>query len=119
MVAWLLPNARVIDLHRNDRDRFTEMQGPAMIDADPSVRVGPQRDISALITHGQIIWGLFGHSGSPAFRMPSEYLAMSFDRRSGVRSLRLEIRKAGSICRRRATGFWTCSILPAKALAVA
>ena len=37
------------------------------------------------------------HSGSPALRMPSAYLAKSSGRCSGVWSLRLDTRNAGSI----------------------
>jgi len=62
---------------------------------------------------------IIGHSGSPAFRIPSTNLDMSSSRRSGVRSLRLETRKAGSIWRRRANIFCACSVRPAIALAAA
>src|SRR5215510_294094 len=56
------------------------------------------------------------YSGKPAFRIPSAYLAMSSDRQSGVTSLRLDTRKAGSMWRSRDSAFFARSIRPASAL---
>ena len=48
------------------------------------------------------------HSGSPAFRRPSSYLAMSSGRRNGsrCRCLRSETRRVGSMWRRRTIALW-------------
>ena len=46
------------------------------------------------------------HSGSPAIRRPSTYLARSSGRRNGgITSLRLDRRSRGSSCRSRSTSF--------------
>ena len=63
--------------------------------------------------------GIMDHSGRPAFRKPSAYLAKSCRRRNGIISLRSETRSAGSSWRRRATAFWASSIRPASALLAA
>jgi hypothetical protein len=42
-------------------------------------------------------------------------LATSSGRRSGVRSLRLDTRRTGSIRRKRAIDLWACSSRPARA----
>src|SRR5262249_37037353 len=60
-----------------------------------------------------------GHSGSPAFRRPSAYLARSSGRQNSTRSLRLETRKSGSSWRTRAMACCAASRLPARALLAA
>jgi len=60
------------------------------------------------------------HSGSPALRRPSSYLATSSGRRYGPStSLRLETRSAGLSCRNRATALCAGSSRPASALLAA
>ena len=56
-----------------------------------------------------------GHSGSPAFRRPSTYLARSSFRRNGVRSPRSETRSAGLSWRMRVIALFASSILPVSA----
>src|SRR5262249_34454084 len=55
------------------------------------------------------------HSGSPAFRRASSYLARSSSRRSGTIRLRSETRNVGSIWRSRAAAFCAGSSRPARA----
>src|SRR6266536_5265667 len=59
------------------------------------------------------------HSGRPAFRRPSSYLARSSGRYGPNTSLRLETRNAGSICRKRAQAFLASSAQPRSALLAA
>jgi hypothetical protein len=60
-----------------------------------------------------------GHSGSPAFRRPSSYLARSSGRRHRNMCFISETRSAGSIWRRRAKALWARSSRPASALLAA
>ena len=53
------------------------------------------------------------HSGRPAFRRSSAYLAQSFGPRNGQRSVRLETHKPGSIWRMRSMAFFASSSRPA------